>query len=106
MMELNVSKRTMMRLIREHKDQIGVPIPQPNFKEVRFRKRRDGKHEMHWVVDETLFRFILSAHAPILGVHIYSNGHTDYSDCIPLNRDRLVDLGILTEREEGLACQG
>lgn len=106
MSELNVSKRTMMRLIREHKDQIGVPIPQPNCKEVRFRKRRDGKYEMHWVIDGTLFRFIISAYVLMLWVHIYSDGHTDYCDGIPLDRDRLVSLGILNDREEGLECQG
>lgn len=105
MMQLNVSKRTMMRLIREHKDQIGVPIPQPNCKEVRFDEYPGG-HRVFWRCEGTKYEFVLTFFLNLC-VDIRSEDGLFYMrKAIPLDRDFLIGMGILVEREEGFACQG
>ena len=104
MMELNVSKRTMMRLIREHKDQIGVPIPQPNCKEVRFTEEENGDYTVAWEDEYSRYRFALG---PDLILRAYITEKCQiHATYIGLDRDWLTGLGILPEREEGLVCQG
>lgn len=104
MKELNVTKRTMMRLIREHKDQIGVPIPQPNCKAVRF-ETEDGKYKVSWKSDGIYYSFFLTASLNLYA-QIYSIPGMYYiHNEIPMDRDWLTGLGILTDREEGLECQ-
>ena len=105
MMRLNVSKRTMMRLIREHKDQIGVPIPQPNCKEVRFETEGRG-YRVSWKSDGIYYSFLLTGNLNLF-VQIYSIPGMYYThNEIPMDRDWLTGLGILVEGEEGLVCQG
>lgn len=105
MMHLHVSKRTMMRLIRDCKDQIGVPIPQPNCKDVRFEKV-DDDYKVSWKSEGTFYSFFLTPRLNLLA-HIYSVPGMYYTQkTIPLDRDWLIGLGILVEREEGLECQG
>ena len=105
MMQLNVSKRTMMRLIREHKDQIGVPVPKPNCKEVRF-EFVGGDYKVSWQSEGAFYTFTLTARLHLLA-HIYSVPGMCYTQkSIPLDRDWLIGLGILVEGEEGFECQG
>ena len=108
MMELNVSKRTMMRLIRDCKDQIGVPIPQPNCKEVSFQKRWDGSGVLRWSKWQKDYLFTMTYYtlSPILIAEIWSDGKQEMRDVILLDRSRLMAMGILVEGEEGLVCQG
>ena len=104
MMQLNVSKRTMMRLIREHKDQIGVPVPQPNCKEVRFDERENGDYIVAWEDEYSRYMFALG---PDLILRAYITEKCQiHAMYIGLNRDWLIGLGILVEREEGFECQG
>lgn len=105
MMELNVSKRTMMRLIRESKDQIGVPIPQPNSKEVRFTAHENHKYVVSWRNGKECYTFTLTKYFT-LWAEIINDGQFELRTSIPLDRDWLAGLGILTEGEEGLVCQG
>lgn len=105
MMELNVSKRTMMRLIREHKDQIGVPIPQPNCKEVRFTAYEYGNYVVSWRIGKECYTFELTNRLT-LWCEIINDGQLELRRVLSLDRDWLTGLGILNDREEGLACQG
>ena len=105
MMHLHVSKRTMMRLIRDCKDQIGVPIPQPNCKDVKLIVE-DGDHKLFWYSDLTAYTFTLTSGLN-LWVHINNPGARFFlHKIVHLDRDWLTGLGILVEGEEGLVCQG
>ena len=105
MTHLHVSKRTMMRLIRDCKDQIGVPIPQPNCKDVKFTTE-DGDYKVFWRSDGTGYSFTLTSGLN-LWAHIHSTTTQFYlHKIVHLDRDWLTGLGILVEGEEGLVCQG
>lgn len=108
MMELNVSKRKMLRLIREYKDQIDAIIPQPNCKEVSFRIRWDGSGVLRWSKWQKDYLFTMTYYtlSPLLVAEIWSDGKQEMQDVIVLDRSRLMDMGILVDGEEGLACQG
>lgn len=104
MMHLHVSKRTMMRLIRDCKDQIGVPIPQPNSKDVRFTAYEYGNYVVSWRIGKECYKFELTFRLT-LWCEIINDGQFELRSCIPLDRDWLIGLGILVEGEEGLECQ-
>lgn len=102
MMELHVSKRTMMRLIRETKDQIGTVIPQPNCKEVFFQKRWDGSGVLRWSKWQKDYRFTMTYYtlSPLLVVEIWSDGKQEMRDVIALDRSHLIAIGILVDGRE------
>lgn len=108
MMELNVSKRKMLRLIRACRHRMDEPIPIPSVKECRLYRDQDGVWDFTWKNGVLMYKFTLMEYDNLffLNAAIFVLGAMFQGFALPLDRDRLVDLGILTDREEGLVCQG
>ena len=108
MMELKVSKRKMLRLIRDCRHRMDEPIPIPAVKECKFKMGKDYYGKISWHNGSKTYRFVLTEldQTVFLTASIYDFGMLEQGFILPIGNDRMEALGILTEREEGLACQG
>lgn len=108
MMELNVTKRKMLRLIRYYRHRMDEAIPIPAVKECRLYQDQDGVWDFSWNNGVLMYKFTLMEydHDFFLNATIFVCGSIFQGFAIHIDRHSLVALGILTDREEGLVCQG
>ncbi len=102
MMQLQASKTSMMKLIRDYRNLMEAVIPLPAHKERTFRKREDGSYVMSWQKWKQSFRFILTNNIlrPLLIVEIFEEGALAHRDFFPLDRADLRKRGILVDGRE------
>ena len=108
MMQLNPTKNSMMRLIRDNRNRMPEPVPLAGIKERRFRRRKDGAFEISWRHGKQAYHFVLDECGDQyrLTAKIFEEERMDIMATIRVSTAHLIRLGILTDGEEGLVCQG
>ena len=108
MMQLNATKCSMMKLIRECRHRMPEPVPLAGIKERRLRRRKDGAFEISWRHSNQTYYFVLDACGDQyrLTAKIFEDERMDTMANLRVSAAQLIRLGILTDGEEGLACQG
>lgn len=102
MMQLRASKNSMLKLIRENRNLIGLVIPMPTGKELQFRRTSDGTSVLSWRKWGQSYRFVLknTIFRPILIIEIYDDGRLAAQDVLTLDREDLRKRNILVDGEE------
>lgn len=102
MMELRATKHSMLKLVRDYRNLIGVVMPTPSGKDFQFRQRDDGSYVLSYQKWGQSYRFVLKGGIlrPMLIVEIYEDGILDFQDIIPLPRNELRARGMLVENGE------